>query len=194
MLVKQDLEKLYLEDKVSMMEIADQLGCSIHKVAYWMDKHDIKRRSISDAIYQKHNPNGDPFSIQTISSRADAKLYGLGVGLYWGEGTKASKHSVKLGNTDPALIKAFMQFLIRFFKISQDDFKFGLQIFSDINPVEALSFWIDRLGVKPSQFYKPTVTISGSIGTYRRKSQYGVVTLHYHNKKLRDILVGMLPR
>gem|GEM_PF-6996258 len=50
------------------------------------------------------------------------------------------------------------------------------------------------LGVPSSQFMRPTVTISGSIGIYRRKSQYGVVTVMYHNIKLRDVLVGMLPR
>jgi len=177
-----------------MQEIAGELDCSLHKVTYYMDKYAIKRRSIGEAIYQKNHPDGDPFKIKSITSQADARLLGMGIGLYWGEGTKANEHSVRLGNTDPALLRMFMTFLIRLFGVDKEHLRFGLQIFTDIDPDEALVYWTQKLDVKPSQFYKVTVTISGSIGTYRKKSQYGVVTVHYHNKKLRDILVSMLPR
>ncbi len=177
-----------------MQEIASQLGCSLHKVVYYMDKYGIERRSRSEAVYQKHNPNGDPFKLKSIKSLSDAKLLGVGLGLYWGEGTKASKHSVRLGNTDPKLLIAFIDFLIYIFGVKKEDMRFGLQIFTDIHPQEALAYWVKELHVKPSQFYKITSTISGSIGTYRKKSMYGVVTVYYHNKKLRDMLVDMLPR
>jgi len=152
-----------------------------------------ERRTISDAIYQKHNPNGDPFAIKPIKTKADAELFGMGLGLYWGEGTKASKYAVALGNTDPELLKTFIRYLVSLFAVEQDRLKFGLQIFTDINPNEALAYWCEKLDAKPSQFYKIHVTISGSLGTYRKKSRYGVVTVYFHNKKLRDILVSMLP-
>ena len=160
-----------------MMEIAEELGCSVNKVVYWMDQHEIKRRSISDAVYQKHNPLGDPFTIKPIKTMADAKLLGMGIGLYWGEGNKANKHAIRLGNTDVELIKEFMRFLMQLFGVKKDKLRFGLQIFSDINPEEALKFWVDQLGVEPSQFSKIVVTISGSIGTYRNKSEHGVLTV-----------------
>lgn len=194
MIDKHLLEKHYVVDRKSMQEIALLLGCSQHKVVYYMDKHGIKRRSRSEAIYQKHNPGGDPFKVKSVVSMADAKLLGVGLGLYWGEGTKANKYSVRLGNTDPELIKTFMTFLTELFGVRMEDMRFGLQIFTDIDPEDALEYWVGKLGVKPSQFYKITGTISGSIGTYRKKSAYGVVTLYYNNKKLRDILVDMLPR
>jgi hypothetical protein len=158
-----------------------------------MNKFGIERRPISEAIYQKHNPNGDPFKIKPIETIEDARLHGLGIGLYWGEGNKKNKYSVRLGNTDPMLLQSFIDFLVTLYGVSKENMRFGLQLFSDINPDEALIYWTKRLGIKPSQFYKITVTISGSLGTYRQKSQYGVVTVYYHNKKLRDILVGMLP-
>lgn len=192
-IAKDKLKLLYISNGSSMQEIAVELECSVHKVVYWMDRHQIRRRTISEAIYQKHNPNGDPFVVKPIVTMADAELLGMGIGLYWGEGTKANKHSVRLGNTDPALLRKFMEFLIELFGVSKQDMKFGLQIFTDINPEEALAFWTRALEVSPSQFYKIHVTISGSLGTYKRKSSYGVVTVYFHNKKLRDILVGMLP-
>ncbi|HEU5004712.1 MAG TPA: hypothetical protein VFT49_01340 [Candidatus Saccharimonadales bacterium] len=190
---KVTLETLYVKKGMSMSTIAKELGCSVNRVVYWMDQHGIKRRSISDAIYLHKNPNGDPFKIITPTTLEEAKLLGLGIGLYWGEGTKANKHSVRLGNSNPHLIIAFIKFLTIICGVNKDHLKFGLQLFSDVSKNEALNFWTEALSVKPSQFYKITVTISGAIGTYRIKNKYGVLTIYYHNKKLRDALVSMLP-
>jgi hypothetical protein len=194
MISKAELEGLYVKKGLSVQVISQRLGFSVHKVIYWMDKHGIKRRTISDAIYLKRNPDGDPFIIKPLKTKADAELFGMGLGLYWGEGTKASKHSVRLGNTDPALLRMFIRFLTELFGVQKADMRFSLQIFTDINPEEALEYWVTELHVSPSQFGKIIVTISGSLGTYRKKSLYGVVTVYYHNKKLRDIIINMLPR
>ncbi len=187
------LLKQYNEQKLSVKQISVLLGCSANRVTYWMNVYGIKRRSISEAVYQRINPTGDPFTVIPPKNRKDAELFGMGVGLYWGEGTRANKYSVRLGNTDPLLLSTFMRFLIELYGVKKDDFHFGLQIFTDINPMQALKYWCDTLAVKSSQFYAIHTTISGSIGTYRKKSTYGVVTIYYHNKKLRDILVGLLP-
>lgn len=175
-----------------MQDIARHFNCSIRAVTYWMEKYNMKRRSWSEATYLKRNPNGDPFKFSRPRTRADYQLFGMGLGLYWGEGTKSNKHTIRLGNTDPALLRAFIKFLVRIFGVKRRDLKFGLQIFTDIDSQQALDFWVKTLKVKRTQFQKPVVTISGSIGTYRKKSQYGVVTLHYNNKKARDLLMGML--
>ncbi len=160
---------------------------------YWMKEYGIRRRSISDAVYIKHNPDGDPFKMKPIKTISDAKLLGLGLGIFWGEGNKANPWAVRVGNTDAKLLTTFMEFLVRLCGVDRDDLRFGLQIFSDIDPKKALKYWITALGVPLTQFYKVTVTKSGSIGTYRKKSQFGVVTLIYNNKHLRDIVIGMLP-
>lgn len=120
------LTKLYTDDKKSMMEIATELGVSHNQVVYWMTKHSIQRRSISDAIYQQHNPDGDPFRLSAIDTMEKAKLYGLGIGLYWGEGTKANKYAIRLGNTDPQLLIAFMDFLVQIFNVKKSDMRFQL--------------------------------------------------------------------
>lgn len=192
MIKKSDLLNFYIKQGKSMEEISKIFNCSLNRVKYWMVKHKISRRSISEAIYLKNNPDGDPFIFIKPKNIEEAKLFGLGIGLYWGEGTKASKNSVRLGNTDPELIKKFIEFLVKFFNIKKEDLKFGLQLFTDIEINKALDFWIKKLNVKRSQFYKPTITISGSIGTYRKKSEFGVLQVLYHNKKLRDLLINKL--
>lgn len=187
------LENYYLRKHQSMQEIADTLRCSLHKVAYWMEKYKIKSRPRSEAMYVKYNPHGDPFRFQIPQTIEEAKLFGLGLGLYWGEGTKASQYAIRLGNADSQLIKKFIEFLAKFFNIKKEELQFGLQIFSDINSEIALDFWIKTLRIRRSQIYKPIITKSGSVGTYRHKSKYGVLTVMYHNKKLRELIGKLLP-
>mgnify|MGYP001574487557 CR=1 FL=1 len=190
---KEFLIDLYLKKGRSIKDIARVFGCSNHKVRYWMERYLIITRSISEAIYLKNNPDGDPFVFKNPVTLHEALLFGYGMGLYWGEGTKADKTSVRLGNTDPVLILKFVEFLVKCFGVALSDFKFGLQLFNDVSEQEALDFWVKSLKIKKSQFYKVVRTISGSIGTYRKKSRYGVLTVYYHNKKLRDLLVSFLP-
>ena len=81
MIDKKFLETLYINEGLSMMEIAKKLDCSPNKIVYWMSKYDIKRRSISDSDYRRCNPNGDPFNIKHIETIQDAELLGMGLGL-----------------------------------------------------------------------------------------------------------------
>ena len=191
MLQKTELEELY-KTGLSMMEIADELGISYYKVRYWMEKHGAPRRTWSQATYLKRNPNGDPFCIKTRLSKEEAELRGMGLGLYWGEGNKANKTSVRLTNSDPALHNRFIEFLTVICGVEKDMLKFSLQVFDDMDVEETEIYWQSELGVRPEQFYKSTVTPSRGEGIYRKKTQYGVLTLYCHNKKLRDILVNML--
>lgn len=194
MIEKSVLEMLYFQEGKSQQEIALLLKCSLNQVAYWMKNYGLKTRSISQAVYQRRNPGGDPFRFHLPTTMDEAFLYGLGFGLYWGEGTKANLGSVRLGNTDARLIKAFMRFLVELFGVEKRDFRFSLQIFSDIDKNVATRYWVRALGVDRSQFTKPTITPYRSLGTYRKKSRYGVATVYYHNTRLRNLVVEHLSK
>lgn len=187
MLSKEYLINNYINNKFSSVQIAEKLKCSSSKVDYWLAKHGIKKRGIKEAVYLKLNPSGDPFSYDTKLINRAPFLFGLGMGLYWGEGTKANKSSVRLGNTDPDLILYFIKFLKEIFEIKESKMNFGLQLFEDIDPRKAMSFWVKKLGVKSSQFYKPIVSKSLNKGTYSKKSKYGVLTIYVSNVKLKKI-------
>ena len=191
---KKLLERWYIYDKRSVHDIARAQHCSDGKINYWLGKHSIQKRSISDAIYTKHNPDGDPFSFHNPETNIESFLFGLGLGLYWGEGTKKSLNQVRLGNTDPYLIRAFILFLRKTYRIDESRLRFGLQIFTDMNQGKEEKFWQDFLKVDAKQFYKTIVTHSDSLGTYREKSKHGVVTVYFNNKKLRDILIDEIEK
>ena len=186
------LERLYIKEKKPVSTIAKIMECSEHKVNYWIAGFGIPKRSISEGVYLHYNPHGDPFRIREPKTLDESFLSGLGLGLYWGEGTKSNKNSVRLGNTDPRLIVKFIEFLTRLCEIDTKKLKFGLQIFSDMAPEVALKFWMHRLGASRSQFQKVIVTPARGIGTYRHKTKHGVLTIYFCNKKLRDIICQMI--
>jgi len=181
------LEKLYKQG-LSLHEIADKHGISCSQVVYWARKYNLPRRSHSEATYLKRNPAGDPFRLRHAYSVKDAFLEGLGLGLYWGEGNKKNREAIRLGNTNARLVKKFIEFLTRNYQIDKKRLRFGVQIFSDTSPELALQYWQKELGFPQSHFQKVVVTRARSIGTYKEKSKYGVLTVYYCNKKLRDII------
>jgi len=186
MIQKSDLIKYYEDEGLSMKDIAEKFHCSVHKIEYWMQKYSIERRSRSEALYLKNNPDGDPFCIKDDLSDEELVLLGLGLGLWWGEGSKRHAGVIRIGNSDPLLIGKFILFLEKICGVDKQKLRFGLQIFSDINPRVAKEYWIRALNVKAEQFHpKVVVTQSGKIGTYRKKSKYGVITLYCANVKLK---------
>jgi hypothetical protein len=191
---KKLLELWYQRDKRSVHTIARELNCSDGKINYWMEKHFIPKRSISEAIYTKNNPKGDPFTPVTTKIDTDSFLFGLGLGLYWGEGTKKNPGQVRLGNTDPYLVRAFLIFLRKMYDVDNSKLRFAIQIFSDMDQKKEEKFWQEFLKVEAKQFYKTINTRSGSIGTYREKSKHGVLTIYFGNKKLRDILIAEIEK
>jgi hypothetical protein len=63
-----------------------------------------------------------------------------------------------------------------------------------MSPAQALQFWCRSLHVFPKQFSKIVVTPARGQGTYGRKIKHGVLTIYYHNRKLRDILCAEIEK
>lgn len=188
---KENLEELYKSGK-SMAEIGIYLGCSQHKVAYWLSKHKIPRRNRSDANYLKYNPDGDPFKIKHDLSSSEMFLYGLGLGIYWGEGAKTNIHSLRVSNTDVEIIKTFRQFLLNICGLRQNKITYSIVSFNDIDPEVARGYWSKELGILPEKFGKITIISKQGKGTYKKKSTFGVCTLQVSNIKLKKWMMGEL--
>lgn len=190
MLDKNDLIKLY--NIYSSAEIAKIKKCSVGQVNYWLERYWIKKRTISEAIYKKHNPGGDPFNFHRPKNITEATLYGLGIGLYWGEGAKRGMGAVRLSNTDVRLVRKFIEFLEKIFDVDKSKLRFSIQIFDDILPDKALNYWTKELNVSKKQFYKTIISKARGEGTYRYKSEYGVVIIYFNNIKLKRLICEMI--
>jgi len=191
-ITKELLCDLYLIKKLSSRQIATRLKCSETNINYWIKKFNIQKRTISEAIYQKNNPKGDPFSFIHPKNLDKMFLFGLGLGLFWGEGTKRNLHAVRLSNSDPELVKKFIDFLVQIYRIDKKRLKFQLQTYDDLNLDELLTFWTKYLSVKSAQFFKTTVLKRKGKGTYLKKMKYGVIIVNFGNVKLRNLICSQI--
>jgi len=189
-LTKKKLEGLY-NSGLSIKDISDRENLSYPLVRYWINKYKIPRRSLSDATYAKRNPDGDPFEIRKKLNRKDSELKNLGLGIYWGEGDKSPNNtSVRIGNTDPILLKKFREFLRKIYKVKEEKIKYGLILFNDAKESDAIGFWRNHLGIKRKQLGKITIIPPQGKGTYKRKSKNGVLNINFTNKKLKQIILS----
>lgn len=188
---KQKLSQLYA-NKMSFFDIANYYGCSLHKISYWMKKFGIQARSRSDALYVKLNPDGDPFKIKYNLTDEEKFLFGLGLGIYWGEGNKASPHSVRVANTDPSLIRAFRTFLRSICQINENKIHYSIVCFKDTEPKIATDHWTRELRVEAKEFGKIVQIKSQGKGTYLKKSAFGVCTLTVSNIKLKRWIMAQI--
>lgn len=187
------LEISYKSGK-SMQDISRQLNCSVHKVVYWMDKYDLKRRTRSEATYIKANPSGDPFKIKIKLSPREKTLYGLGLGIYWGEGNKVTPHAVSVSNTDSKIIKVFIRFLEIICNVRKDKIKYSLVCFNNSNLQEVAGYWSEQLSVNFQEFGKIVQIPPQGKGTYRNKSGYGVCAVRVNNIKLKSWIMSEIDK
>lgn len=181
------IKELYSEGK-SASDIGKKIGISWRKVIYLMDKYGIKRRSHSEATYCKHNPNGDPFKIKKRLLPDEERLKALAIGLYWGEGSKYNPISVRLANSDPLLLKAFISFLRQICGVDPQKIKLWITIHPDVSPKLAGYYWSRRLNMPFSHFSKTVVINHRGNGSYKNKVSFGTATVCVHNIKLRRII------
>ncbi len=182
----------YVTKKFSVAQIARTLKCSENRVNYWLAKHKIQKRTISDAMYHLKNPLGDPFLLKQPKTLEQGILFGMGLGLYWGEGSKRGTGGVRLTNTDARLLRKFIEFLETIFGIERKRLRFSIQIFSDISPEKAISYWQRELNVGKEQFYKIVISKVRGKGTYKYKSEYGVAIVYFNNIRLKRLICEMI--
>ncbi|MFA5936936.1 MAG: hypothetical protein WC822_03600 [Candidatus Paceibacterota bacterium] len=189
---KKELKNLYLVKKLSSSEIAKKYNCSETRINYWLAFYKIQKRTISEAIYQKNNPKGDPFLFNNPKNFKKMFLFGLGLGLFWGEGSKRNIHAVRLSNSDPELVKIFINFLIKIYNIDKTKLRFQIQTYDDLNLNELRTFWMKYLSVKNTQFFKTTILKRRGNGTYIKKMKYGVIIINFGNMKLRNLICSQI--
>lgn len=189
---RDQLHDLYIVRRLSVCVIAAKYRSSQNRINYWLAKYNIPKRTISEAIYHLKNPTGDPFIYRPPNSLESGILFGLGLGLYWGEGSKRGTGGVRLTNTDPKLLRKFIEFLQKVFNIDKTKLRFGLQIFNDLSEEKELTYWTRELLVSRKQFYKVIVSKVRGKGTYKTKSEHGVVIVYFNNIKLKRQICLMI--
>lgn len=97
----------------------------------------------------------------TRISKKDLLL--IGAALYWAEGYKKlvvkdgkerTHHKISFSNTDPIMIRLFIQFLSDVLEISKSKIYASVRIFEHMNEKEALRYWQRTTGLPRENFQK----------------------------------------
>ena len=120
------------------------------------------------------------------------ELLVAGFFLFWGEGSKARRSEVSLANTDPAMIKFFLEWLT-LLGANKDKVRFTIHLYEDMNMQNELKFWSKMLGYPLSAFYKPYIKKTKfSDITYRNGFGHGTCNVRYQNQDLNDYILSGL--
>ncbi|MFZ3044098.1 MAG: hypothetical protein WA058_03285 [Minisyncoccia bacterium] len=101
-------------------------------------------------------------------------LFIAGVMLYWGEGAKNPKQGVKFTNSDPKMVKFYVEFLKRSCRIPEDRIKAYILIYPDIEEKTCRAYW-SKMSNLPWQNFTKSVVITGRHAT--RRLGWGVCTI-----------------
>jgi len=99
--------------------------------------------------------------------------------LYLGEGSKNQRGSLMFGNSDPLVIRLFLNLLRRCYDVDENKFRCTLQCKADQNIKRLEKFWSKITDIPLSQFYKARID-PRTIGKPSRKLDYkGVCRIDY---------------
>lgn len=100
--------------------------------------------------------------------------------LYLGEGGKhKSSRKLSLGNSDPKVIKFYLNLLRKCFSISEDKLRARVQCRADQNVEELEEYWHEVTGIPLSQFHKTQVDERTVGKKTKRKDYKGVCVIIY---------------
>lgn len=123
-------------------------------------------------------------AVKEFSQLRNNPLFTAGILLYWGEGDRVLKNSrVRLGNSDPAMIKLFYQFLREALNIPEEKIKAWLLLYPDLIDAVQKKFWNVSTAIPLSQFNK-SIYIRGRRAN--RRLSYGVCYLSVSSREIKE--------
>jgi transcriptional regulator with XRE-family HTH domain len=148
----------------TLHDIATELGVSKSSVSLWVRDVDFVPNPRRTA--RRRGPNKLQLAKQAeidslleegrlrVGQLSEREFLMAGVAVYWGEGSKTDG-SVKLANSDPAMIDFFLRWLRHFFIIDESRLRIWLYLHQGLDLDAAIEFWSDLTSIPASQFGKP---------------------------------------
>lgn len=174
-MIKEDLgvSKSTLSDWLSRVpftpneEVIRRVGDARLKSARF--KHRLKFENIKN---MKKEATSD---IGTLSAR---DIFMLGIGLYFGEGSKAQEE-VRIVNSDPVVIKIMLRWFRDFCGVQSHHIRAAIHGYPDNDIDELMNFWSRKLDISREQFIKTSIdTRQNKSPQSKRKLPYGTVHVY----------------
>jgi hypothetical protein len=187
--IREKALRLRIEQRLTIDEIAERLAISRTTAYAWVGHLPAPRRE---------NPLPGTRAMQAKYARIRADAYQQGrleyahfakdptfrdfVTLFIAEGTKRSRNTIAVANSDPAVIVACASWLAR---LTEKRLGYAVQIHEDQDLDEVRSFWARQTDVPPEEIRLQRKTNSGRLTGRHWRSPHGVLTVRCHDTCLR---------
>jgi len=125
-----------------------------------------KRRAL---LIEKEKHKTQQTVAEDIGKLTDRELLLVGSTLYWAEGNKKDRWSIRFCNSDPAIIKIIMKFFRKICNVNENKFRAQIQIHPNISEENTKVYWSKITKIPINQFTKTQTALSKS-SRFRRPS------------------------
>lgn len=216
MKIKERKEAIKLRKKgESIRSIAKKLNVSRGSVSRWVEEIVLTQRQIErlkNNQIRSYVILKDPKFIELNKERArdkrreyqnkgrnllkrSNKMFIAGIMLFWAEGTKR-KNAVIFSNSEPVMMKFFIDFLRKFFKFDENRLKFSFQWYSNnsLTKNKVSNYWSNLLGIDKNQMNKCYIDYRPvkNMGKKKGKCPYGICRLILNETRIAQMLYGAI--
>ena len=182
---------LWFRDKKWSNEIGKHLRAKVTQSSKerLMDLNKIRGESLKKLYKQARNE-----AIAEFNKFKNDPVFIAGIVIYWGEGDKTSKNSFRIANTDPGMIKLFIDFLLNICKIDEHRLRAWILLYPDLDEEICKKFWIENTGLKDVHFTKSVIIFGRH---KKRRVSNGVCNVSYSSTYLKEkmlVWIGLLAK
>jgi transcriptional regulator with XRE-family HTH domain len=186
-----EARRIRRDEGASIKKIARRLGVSVSSISLWVRDIELSpeqraalRNKVSggwsaNAVAARRRRNESQAGEHALVREADP-LFVAGIMLFWAEGAKA-RNEVCIVNSDPELVRFFARFLRHFYRVPDERFRVGCNLFADhlARQREIEQFWLDTLELPRSCLRKSIVNVYSKYSQRKRKGRlpYGTCRL-----------------
>ncbi|MBI2035857.1 MAG: hypothetical protein HYT12_04250 [Candidatus Liptonbacteria bacterium] len=186
------VKELYYDKLLPAYEIAKILRVSVDAVYGFMNRHNLKRRTLAENNKIQFANKKPSFKLKGNLNEYEKELKASGTMLYWGEGFQSEKAiGVDFANCKPEMIKLFLEFLRKICGIDESRLRVYLYCYANQNINNIINFWSALTKIPKSQFTKPYIRTDFDIKKID-KMRYGLIHIRYHDKKLLNLIRGWI--
>lgn len=171
--------KHYPLSKERMLELKKAAWGKLEaKIELFRETMRQKRERDNQVTYEKYLKKFGRISVRSI--------FISGLILYLAEGSKTDNYKVALTNTDPKIIKYFLNWLMKFYKVPKEKIKIFLQLYPTMDIDNEILFWLNELGLEREQLFKPFIRkLHPSSFSYKESFRHGTCAIIYSNTKIK---------
>jgi hypothetical protein len=186
---------------LSIKEIGKKLGVSSSTISIWVRNLELtpqqtkrlnarmlagghRGRMIGAAINKEKKQEklllAREEAVNKINGLTDNELFFVGLGLFWGEGTKSEASALAISNTDPAVVQVAMRWFEVCFNVERGAFlpKIFINATHRKRENQLIQYWSKALGLPKEQFSKTVFLKRKNKKVYENhNTYYGVLAL-----------------